>query len=307
MKSITYSLLLFVLAAGLTNCKTTEAYERAQTAFSQGATVEMRERFDAAAGQMPDNFVYFDDLYQRPATPEEGKSADDYYRQALTEINQALKAEGPLKKIMALDNALAIKALAQWRGGRLEEARASAEQAIPLLETNEGEENDVRDLAMMRALPGLINLDQSYAASLQVQAWGRALTAAATVEEKVALYRQIKDTYQTTVIDEADGAASIARGLDLIERAVEMMDGESAIELYLRNAQLAGIDNWGDMLEVLDLSARRVNESPEDIVWAKAQRSEYEARIVTYLGKLEAALPGGKDDKIYLYWKRLLG
>lgn len=306
MKSISYLFLLALLTLGLTNCKTTEAYQQAQTAFSQGATVEMRERFADAAGQVPDNFVYFDDLYQSRTPIDETLTADDYYQQALENINKALSAEKPLKKVMALDNAYAIKALTQWRRGELEDARATAEQAIPLLETNEGEENDLRDLAMMRALPGLINMDESYQALVNIQQWGEALTEAETAEEKSALYGLIKDRYQAAVTSEEDGSVSVARGLALIERTIEQMDGESAIELYLRNAQLAGMDNWGDMLQVLFLSARRVNESPQDIIWVKEERSNYEAKVQNYLTKLETALPNGKENKLYKYWTRLL-
>jgi tetratricopeptide (TPR) repeat protein len=306
MKSIPYFFLLALLTLGLTNCKTIEAYQQAQTAFSQGATVEMRERFADAAAQVPDNFVYFDDLYQSRTPIDETLTAADYYTQALENINKALSAEKPLKKVMALDNAYAIKALTQWRRGELDDARATAEQAISLLETNEGEENDLRDLAMMRALPGLINMDESYQALLLVQEWGTALTSAATPEEKSTLYGQIRDKYKEAVTSEEDGTMSIARGLALIDRAIEQMDGESAIELYLRNAELAGMDNWGDMLQVLFLSARRVNESPEDIIWVKEERSNYEAKVQNYLTKLETALPNGKENKLYKYWTRLL-
>lgn len=97
------------------------------------------------------------------------------------------------------------------------------------------------------------------------------------------------------------------RGLALIERAIGNMQGESAIKMYLRNAQLAGIDNWGDAFQVVFLSARRLNDSSEELNWVVEGRDLYKDLVRSYLQKLIATLPNGKDNKLYLYWARLLG
>lgn len=303
-----YALLFAIAVLGFSSCEATKAYDEARTAFSQGATLEMTERFADAADQLPNNFVYFDDLYKSNTPVDENATADSYYETAMDEINKALKGEGQLKKAMALDNAFTIKALTHWRQGEYDDAREVADKkAVPLLEKDSGEENDIRDLAMMRALPGLINMDESFVALQNIQQWGEELaTTGTTPEEKSVLYDKIKTTYLATVISNEDGANSVVRGLNLIEDAIDKMDGESAIALYLRNAQLAGMDNWGDILQVVFLSARRVNTSSDEITWAMDERNNYNEQVKRYLGKLEAALPNGKDNKLYSYWARLL-
>lgn len=302
----TFTLFFALVVLSLSSCEATKAYQEAQTAFSQGATVEMKERFGDAADQLPSNFVYFDDLYKSQAPIDESESAAAYYEKAMSHITKSLKGEGQLKKAMALDNAYAIKALTQWRQGKYDEAREVAEKAVPLLQDNAGEEDDIRDLAMMQALPGLINMDESFGALTEIKALGDTLANAPTVSEKAVIYEQIKAVYLAAVSSEEDGAKSVTRGLALIERAIEGMNGESAIELYLRNAQLAGMDNWGDILEVVFLSARRLNASAEEVNWVMEERSTYSGNVKTYLGKLEATLPDGKDNKLYTYWARLL-
>jgi tetratricopeptide (TPR) repeat protein len=301
-----YTLFLSLVLFSFSSCEATKAFQEAQTAFSQGATVEMQERFADAADQLPNNFVYFDDLYKSNAPIAEGATAAGYYESAMGGITKALKGEGQLKKAMALDNAYAIKSLTHWRKGEYDEAREAAEKAVSLGQEDGGEENDIRDLAMMRAMPGLINMDASYNALSEIKPLGEALANAETVSEKAVLYNQIKAIYLTSVISGEDGASSVTRGLSLIERAIDQIDGESAIKIYLRNAQLAGMDNWGDILEVVFLSARRLNASAEEVNWVMEERSTYNTNVKTYLAKLEAALPSGKDNKLYTYWARLL-
>jgi tetratricopeptide (TPR) repeat protein len=301
-----YTLFLFLAVLSFSSCEATKAYQEAQTAFSQGATVEMQERFADAADQLPSNFVYFDDLYKSNAPIEEGVTAAGYYESAMGGILKALKGEGQLKKAKALDNAYAIKALTHWRQGEYDAAREAAEKAVPLLQHNAGEENDIRDLAMMQAMPGLINMDESFGALNEIKELGEELANTRAISKKAALYDEIKVIYLAAVASDEDGASSVTRGLSLIERAIEGIDGESAIKLYLLNAQLAGMDNWGDILEVVFLSARRLNASPEEVNWVMEERSTYNTNVKSYLSKLEAALPNGKDNKLYAYWARLL-
>lgn len=302
-----YSLLgLFVLSL-LSSCQATEAYRRAQTAFSQGAAVEMTERFADAADQLPSNFVYFNDLYQSNTPADPDRSADGYYEDAMGEVASALKGKGQLEKNFALDNAYAIQALSMWRLEMYDQAKNVARIAVPLLEKNEGDESDIRDLAMMQALPGLINIDQSFDALQQIQRLGTELAESSDEATRQSKYQEIKGLFTSHYLSEADGAPSVSRGLALIERAIDNIEGQSAISMYLRNAQMAGIDNWGDAFQVVFLSARRLNDSPDELQWVVDGRDQYTELLRNYLKKLETALPGGKEDKLYKYWVRLLG
>ena len=127
MRTTTFLLSSVLLLGLLQSCKAPEAYRRAQTAFSQGAAIEIEERFADAAEQLPSNFIYFDDLYRpsTPANPE--RSADGYYEEALGEVSTALRGKRQLEKILALDNAYAIKALSLWRLENYAEARSVAD------------------------------------------------------------------------------------------------------------------------------------------------------------------------------------
>lgn len=302
-----YSLLGLLVLGLLSSCQATEAYRRAQTAFSQGAAVEMQERFADAADQLPSNFVYFNDLYQSSTPADPDRTADGYYEDAMGEVATALKGKGQLEKSFALDNAYAIQALSMWRLGMHDQAKNIAKIAVPLLEKNEGDESDTRDLAMMQALPGLINIDESFTAMQEIQELGNALASSSDEAERRSQYEQIKTLFTDHYLSEDDGAPSVTRGLALIERAIDNIEGESAISLYLLNAQLAGIDNWGDAFQVVFLSARRLNDSPEELQWVVDGRDQYRDLVREYLKKLENAVPGGEDDKLYLYWVRLLG
>ena len=301
---IAYAALLTIL---LTSCQATEAYRRAQTAFSQGAAIETRERFADAQVELPSNFFYFNDFYPTTSTADPNRPASAYYADALNEAQAALKGKKQLSKNLALDNTYAIQALSLWRLGKYNEAKEVAAIAVPLLEKNDGDESDFRDLAMMQALPGLINIDESYTALEQIQTLGKALTETEDAEEQREAYEQIKTLFNNHYLSDDDGAPSVTRGLAIIERAITNAEDENAVSLYLRNAQLAGIDNWGDAFQVVFLSARRLDNNPADGTWVMEGRDTYKDLLKAYMAKLEASLPDGQANKLYQYWTRILG
>ncbi|MEL7422475.1 MAG: hypothetical protein AAFN81_05765 [Bacteroidota bacterium] len=304
VKYIVYSLFLAILFTG---CQATEAYRKAQTAFSQGAAIEMRERFADAQVELPNNFFYFNDFYRTNTEVDPNRSAPNYYAEALKEATAALKGKKQLSKNLALDNAYAIQALSLWRLGKYKEAKEVAAVAVPLLEKNEGDESDFRDLAMMQALPGLINIDESYTAVEQIQRLGTALTEAEDEEQRQDNYQQIKTLFNDHFLSDADGAPSVTRGLAIIERAITNAEDENAVGLYLRNAQLAGIDNWGDAFQVVFLSARRLDNNSTEGTWVLEGRDTYKDLLKEYIRKLENSLPDGQTNKLYQYWTRILG
>ncbi|MEM7348958.1 MAG: hypothetical protein AAF485_32420 [Chloroflexota bacterium] len=301
-----HSAFFLPLLISFAGCNAPEAFHRAQTAFSKGATLENQEHFADVANQLPNNFIYFDDLYQpvTPVAPEH--SADDYYEDAMGAIKTALKNKRQLKKIAVLDNAYAIQALSMWRLERYEEAQAVARQAVPLLEKTENDEIDTRDLAMMRALPGLINVDLSVEALQQIQALAESLAGSEEEAERKAIYQQIKSLFTQYFLSDTDGAPSVNRSLAIIEQSIDKQGRGGAISLYLRNVQLAGINNWGDAFQMVFLSARRLNDSSEESLWILEVREEYKSIVRKHLKLLENALPKGRDNKLYQYWVQLL-
>ena len=309
------SSILIIALIFISSCQAPEAYRNALEAFSQGAQLEMKERFptqDATSGaELPNDFIFFDDLYKASGTVDATMPFSKYYAKALAEADAALKGEKQLKKNNMLDNAYAIKALTQWRQGNYEAANQLASQAEPLLRQDNGGEDDIRDLAMMQALPGLINIEKAYAA---LEASGKAMENLIEIstlgaEERDVAYKKVKAIYETFVTDDTDGAASISRGLALIQRAIDNVEDNDAIVLYLRNAQLASMDTWGDILLNVYTTSRRLIVSqfaPDEVKWINDERQVYDKLLADYLSNLADELPDGEDDKLYRYWKKVL-
>lgn len=299
------SLVLLLVMIVFSSCQAPEAYRRAATAFSQGSESEMRGRFIDLAGETPTGMVAISDIYPAPpADPE--RTADQYYQEAMKELGTALKGESQLSKINVLDNALAIKALTQWRSGEYDAAKATAEQALPLLEQDNGGEDDARDRTMMQALPGLINVDKAYAALQQTLDLGKQLTSAGGDDEKQTLFTQIKQNYLDFASSEADGASSVARALSMLQTAYDEVPEEGSLRLYLLNAQLAGLDSWGDLRTETFKAARRSNAGEEEMAWLEQERRGYEDMVTDYLSRLAGSSEEGEDSKLYRFWKRVL-
>lgn len=301
--SLGYAVSLAVL---LTSCNAAKLYQEAQTAFSQGAEREMRDRYANAAVALPPNFVNFHQLYKGTAAVDTNQSATKYYETALAAVTKAQKGATQLSKLNALDNAVALEALAHWRLQAYETAKSVADKALPLLDDNTREENDQRDRAMMTALPGLINMDIAYQGLTAAQAQARTLTADMDAAQQQAIYQSVKDAYLRHIDANADGASSVVRGLDLIERALLGVKDNPPMSVYLRCSQLAGVDTWGDMLEELFKIARRSNADAAEIQWVSQERIRFEGVRTAYLAKLEGELRDGKQNKLYKYWQTLL-
>lgn len=314
-RTIKQSFILIFALIFLNSCQAPEAYRNALEAFSQGAELEMSERFPAEStvigAELPTDFIFFDDLYKASSSVDATMAFSKYYEKAIAEANTALKGESQLKKNNMLDNAYAIKALTQWRQGNYDEANQLASMAEPLLSQDNGGEDDIRDLAMMQALPGLINIEKAYdALEVSKKAMGDlAETSNLGAEERHVVYNNVKAIYEQSVTDDTDGAASIFRGLSLIQRAIDNVDDNDAIVLYLRNAQLASMDTWGDLLVNVFTTSRRLSISqfaPDENAWINDQRQEYDKLLNDYLSNLADELPGGEDNKLYKYWKKVL-
>ncbi|MEZ4985899.1 MAG: hypothetical protein R2795_12835 [Saprospiraceae bacterium] len=299
--------LLLLLGAGLfTGCDAAKSYKLAQDAFSNGATKETLDRMQAAAKPLPSNFANLKDMYHTSGSPlDTARSATSYYQEALGGIQKALKGGPQLEKLAALDNAKALEALIYWRLDNAPTAKEKAIAALPDLEANTGEENDIRDRAMMLALPGLINMDKAYQALKVCQATARTLSATMSQEEKNAVFQQVKGIYTKSITDTADGAPSVARGMTLITDALASTEDKGAVTVYLHCARLAGLDTWGDMLQEVFTVSRRAEIAAEEANWVNAERNTFEAKRIDYLSQLEALL-GSKNDKLYQYWKELL-
>jgi hypothetical protein len=301
-------LLVFLL---ITSCRSPQAYQSALEAFSQGAELELRQQFAAAEVAPPQDLLQLDALYPPAKDPDDGRTPASYYNAALVSVTTALQGAAQLEQQHMLDNAYAIQALSQWKLNLFDEARTTAAKAEPLLSEDHGDENDVRDLAIMRALPGLIYLDQAFASLQKVRllAAGVEDARAAGENDRRELYLSIKDTYRQSVADESDGAASVRRGLALIERAGDMTSADEPVLIYLVNARLAGLDTWGDMLQEVFMASRRLSVSsflPEEADWIMDERGRYDTTVRQTLEELAGLLGDDEAHPVYQFWKSIL-
>ncbi|MEM1216501.1 MAG: hypothetical protein AAGJ82_12490 [Bacteroidota bacterium] len=292
---------VFLIVLFASSCQAPEAYRRAQEAFSQGAKVEMRDRFQTLAGERPQELVYLDNLY--PSTTAAQAARDAYYELALTEVRTALQGKRQLRKVDALDNTYAIQALSQWRQRDYTAALATAATAIPLLEDQSPDEDDTRDLAMMRALPGLIKLDVAYQQLAVAKTLGEAITVTSNQDSSYQLVRQQFLDYGQA---NQDGSNSVIRGVALVQSVLEKVENEPNLRRYFLNAQLAGVDTYGDLLLETYQAARRTEQGAEEIAWINQEREAYDRLIATHLERLEKLLPEGRDSALYRFWKRVL-
>lgn len=302
------ALLLFAFTA----CKAPEAYQAALESFSHGAELEIRDQLSEEETPPPDEIARLNDLYQAQQPADESRVPAYYYAQALAGANKALRGSSQLAKNQMLDNTYAIKALSQWKLGQYEAADETAKEAEPLLADEQQDENDVRDLAMMRALPGLMNIDQAFAGLQQMKllAAGVEQVRGAGEAARKELYESIKAQYEKSVTDETDGAPSVSRGLALIERAADLTPAsEEALQVYLINAKLAGLDNWGDLLQEVFVASRRLSVSqfaPDESEWIRSERSRYDEAVDSALEKLRSMLPDGEESAVYQFWFGIL-
>lgn len=311
MRYLRNTLFFLVLAFVLNSCQAPEAYKKALAYFNQGATLETKQSMGEESDQLPDELVRLNQLYPDSKIPDElGQEPSAYYQQSLTLLDKALAGESQLAKGNMLDNTLALQAITKWRTGDLDGARAAAEKALPLLNQDE-DEQDIRDRALMQALPGLINLDQAFNALGE----SNDLIAAIgdldemTLTEKRNSYDAIKALYTKYVSDDSDGAPSVKRGLSLIDRALGGVEGGEDIQLYLTNARLAGLDTWGDMFLNVFKASRRLSirsSSPEESSWIHEEQGKFEQARINGLEELAKLLDGGEDHALYKYWKKLL-
>jgi hypothetical protein len=149
-------------------------------------------------------------------------------------------------------------------------------------------------------------MDAAYQGLLSAKAQAAELTAAMDDTQKQAVYQGVKDAYLRHISADADGASSVVRGLDLIERAITGVRDNPNMTIYLRSAQLAGVDTWGDMLEEVFKVSRRMGPTPEEVAWVNQERNRFEGIRTAYLAKLEGELRDGRQNKLYKYWQTLL-
>lgn len=300
------AIALFVTATG---CAGLKDYKNAQDAFNLGANLEMKQRTQAAATDLPAS-PDLEKMFPSSVEPDLSLKPVAYYQSAYDQVTKALKSSDKLKSSDVLGEALAIKSLAAWKLKKYEEAREAAKAASAELDAEQ--DAGARDKALMAAMSGLIAIDLAHDTILKMN---QLLLAKAehpeqvTPEQAAALYEQSKMHFEQFVFSRQISRNAIWQGIQTIDEAKMKAEPTHEIQRYLLMAQLAGLKNWTDALNAIDTAAKRLrvkstNNAAKD--WIESQKTFYRTTRDGYLGKLPALIPGGKNDPVFLGWEKIL-
>jgi hypothetical protein len=199
-------LLLATMAHG--GCTSTNRLREAQTSFNEAAIAESQLRFgDALTAGSLQGQVTQNTLVQNG------------YASALLSLDKLEPRDvDRLKQDKLWGNVLALRALAQWKLGMLDQARDTAKEAQQV----GADQIFPRDRALLLALPGLIKTDEAFAALER-------LPAEPTPEQRTATLRNV----QLLIADAADA----------IDRGRGAADPPHPVHVYLIQAKLAALRN----------------------------------------------------------------
>lgn len=250
-----YAALAVVVATLAAGCASVNHLRDAQESFNEAAATENVLRFEAALLEGPT---------QSPLA--QNTTVQNGYASALLSLDR-LEARDVerLKRDRLWGNVLALKALAQWKLGLLDEARTTARE----VQETGGDQVHPRDRALLLALPGLIKTDEAFAALQR-------LPAAPTPAQRAATLRNV----QLLVGDAADA----------LDRGRGAVDPAHPVHVYLIQAKLAALRNLQSAHERLGdgdaraLPAARRTEVQRELKALKCQAERQGARpeIATY-------------------------
>jgi hypothetical protein len=205
-------IVLLVATATASGCgvipTSTNRLREAQEAFNQAATAETQLQFDV---ELPEGPVQ--GQLARNTTIQNG------YASALLSLGKIEQQDVErLKSDKLWGNVLALKALAQWKLGLLDQARQTAAEA----QQAGGDQLLPRDQALLLALPGLIKVDEAFAALQRLPAEPSATQRAAALQN-----------VQLLVSDAVSG----------IDKGRVAAGAAHPVQVYLIQAELAAFRN----------------------------------------------------------------
>lgn len=293
----------------LASCKTFKSWDEARENFSKGAMVEMAVRNTSAEDPGNSAFANLGDLFPHSgfSNGNLGRDPKVFYLQSYKDIQAALEKSSKLRQTQERGNALAMKALAEWKIDSLNRARRTANLALE--ELLREPERDPRDEALMEALPGLIAIDEAFES---VQAMIKPLKAKADqganipAEEGKSLIADAR-THYTQTIKGADG--SLFSALSTLENAKQRGLQNKEILRYLVLSQLAGLNTWQEELNAVDNSAKLLGVKQNDpnlADWIRKEWNNYRETREKHLDQLAELLPEGEENPGYIFWKKIL-
>lgn len=275
-------LFLFLTAALLVSSCAMRQLDLGQKAFNEAAQIENRQRFDPQA-----------DLFVSPTLS---------YATAYRYIGKAVEKRNQLQKNQVLGNALALKALCEWKLNDYEAAERSARSALQALRTLENETGIrmARDETLMKALPDVLVLDQVRSALF-------------AFHQGAVNFEAAKQQYQEQIYNkEAEAAAALEAALNSLQEIKPSAGASAELETYLVLVQLAGLKTWAKGIDFLRESITEDRSlTPEGRRAATdfflQERQQYlQPKKAQLLVELSSLLPGGTNHELYKFWDSTL-
>ncbi|GJM35398.1 MAG: hypothetical protein DHS20C18_43990 [Saprospiraceae bacterium] len=315
MKNLNLSkitLWLLILVA-FHSCGSLKYYDEAQKNFSLAAEMEMKKKGRDA---LSTDLVTLEELYPgaKPAIVKDS-SVIKLYEEASISLGKALSTPSKLKNanFNLMGNAICLQSLTAWKLGNPQESLDKSKAALRELEnTKKAAPTDERDLTMMTALPGIIDLEMAYDSmeQLKIELTQRLKTVQeASPTEKQAIFDYAQAHYQQFIASGDAESGVLLKAILKLEEAKTKAGSAHPIQSYLLQSQLTGMNTWAIELSEIDNAARvlglRVAGSATK-TWLEDQRKAYKSIRDAHLLTLEKMRPNGKADPAYKFWKKRL-
>ncbi len=296
--------ILFFCLIIISACAQLNHLDRAQEAFSKGADIENRRLFSGLGTNAETNI----DVSQSIEQEMTNLSPSFFYRQAYAEIQKALENDKALASDDLLGNAMALKALCEWKLQKYGEARLTAENAQQIFQRSEIPSS--RDQAVMTALQGFIENDLAFNAlgELKKELQQTNKDGSLSFTQVRQLFNEIQNFYRSNIFDPV-GDARIEKAIQIIKNARNQVSPNHPIQSYLVMSQLVCIKNWSDaisdtddFIKILGLGASSTNARQ----WWNEEANRYVIQKDIFLNELAILLPGGAQHRVYLEWKQIL-
>ncbi len=303
-----------VLISAFSGCDTYDYYRGAINNFSLAAEMEVRKM---AAEMENTNLTTLEDLYQgeKPISLKDSSSIK-LYQKASEDIGKALSKPSKLKTadFNLMGNAICLQSLSDWRLGNSEEALKKQKEAIKELEQkpSQSSPDDERDLAMMTALPALVDLEMAFDSMKMLQSeLGDEIAAVknGTEAERKVLFEQLQEHYRRFITNDDAESGILIQALRHLEKSKAKADPKHPVQSYLLLSQLTGLNTWILELSEIDNAARLLKLRKDDSPiknWLVEQHNGYKMIRDAHLLTLEKTLPNGKANPTYISWKKRL-
>ncbi|MCR9101771.1 MAG: hypothetical protein NXI25_17575 [bacterium] len=256
--------------------------DRAQKAFNEAATIENQQRFSPQSG-----------VFVSPTLS---------YVVAYRHVSKAVKKRGQLSRNNLEGNALALKALCEWKLNAYDVSKQSALEALQTFNRLENEKRIrmSRDETLMRALPDILVLDQVRSDLFSFHK-GAVGFAAAKQQYQEQVYHNAEDT-----------EAYLEEALNHLRDREPTAGISTEMETYLVLVQLAGLKTWAKGIDFLresiteDRSLSDEGRRAATDFFLQERQQHLAPRKALLLAELSALLPGGTGHELYQFWDSAL-